>query len=163
MDIASVAAFRIIILSRSTFESLVLFSSLTSLLCNALALVCWAQVSQLASSDPEPIRPSKNDQKALDARAKNLAQRQLAKDRAAQGLNHGDDGAATGTAGGGAATGKGRGNPKLSRGAVARGRGGAGGAKGGKGRGTGSEPMLRVAGSLAVTRAFGDMYLKHRR
>ena len=117
---------------------------------------------QLASSDPEPIRPSKNDQKALDARAKKLAQRQLAKDRAAQGLNNGDGNAAAGTAGG-AATDKGKGNPKLSRGAVARGRGGTGGGKGGKGRGKGSEPMLRVAGSLAVTRAFGDMYLKHRR
>jgi hypothetical protein len=40
-------------------------------------------------------------------------------------------------------------------------------ADGGKGGGAAgkvnSGPLLRVAGSLAVTRALGDMYLKHRR
>ena len=124
----------------------------------------WAQVTELASSDLEPIRPSKNDQKALDTRAKNLAQRQLAKDRAAQSLSGGGTAAAEVGAEVGAAPAagkgtKGKGNSKGSgSGVVAKGRGGKG-----SGKGKGSAPLLRVAGSLAVTRAIGDMYLKHRR
>jgi hypothetical protein len=118
----------------------------------------------MKSRNLEPIRPSKNDQKALDTRAKNLAQRQLAKDRAAQSLSGGGTAAAEVGAEVGAAPAagketKGKGNSRGSgSGVVAKGRGGKG-----SGKGKGSAPLLRVAGSLAVTRAIGDMYLKHRR
>jgi hypothetical protein len=145
-----------------SFASFSSSQSLYSVMCWRSCL--WAQVTELASSDLEPIRPSKNDQKALDTRAKNLAQRQLAKDRAAQSLSGGGTAAAEVGAEVGAAPAagketKGKGNSRGSgSGVVAKGRGGKG-----SGKGKGSAPLLRVAGSLAVTRAIGDMYLKHRR
>jgi hypothetical protein len=82
----------------------------------------------------------------LEARANRLASQRHTKDRA-QGQGQA------------AAAGKGKGKGKVC-GRSERVEGGKDGGAAGKVNGG---PLLRVAGSLAVTRALGDMYLKHRR
>ena len=112
-----------------------------------------AAVRARAATDPEPIRPSRTDRRVMAQRARAAANRLSRTPSLLQGA-----GAAVAVAGAAAPGVAPVPSASSSSSSVPAPLAAVGGRKKAP-----KPPLLRVAGTLAVTRALGDMYLKHRR